>query len=357
MKWFSILLFISLILAIGRCNQESGITPVTPVAPIPGQKIFATGLKKDGKPKYGVMHFIPRHRVTAAENFSWEDQGFATPIRDQGSCGSCWAFGGTQTLEMGYKIFTHQDIDFSEQDLVGQLFDGCGGGYFTGDFQVAKGQLAEKDCTYSASDRKCKRVPPPVAGQGISQGMVGQNNRKPTEQELQDAIQSYGAISVTVGANNAFMNYSGGFEKSCPSVGTNHIVALTGWKTNPADGKVYFKIKNSWGESWGEKGYGYFKKDCFSLAEEAAWLAVQNVPCPPPAVKLPAEIVLNYGDDVELTVKNVPGVVYAWYQDKTKLSDSYLLEMVAKESMVLTLTAKNQCGDAEIQTLVTIKNP
>lgn len=350
--WQIVLVFL-VAMILSACNA-----PVTPVGPPinPNGPTYATGLVRDGKPKYGVMHWSPKHVFTAAANFSWEDQNLSTPVRDQRSCGSCWAFGSTQMLEMGYKIFGHKDVDFSEQDLVGNLFSGCGGGDFAGDFQVTKGQLGESDCPYQASNHRCARLPPAVAGQGLRWGMVGQPDRSPTETELQDAISTYGAIGAYVGANNSFMNYSGGFETSCPSVSTNHLITLTGWKTNPADGKIYFKIKNSWGTSWGENGYGYFRAGCYNLAEGAAWIEVQKAPCPPPGVKLPAEYVLNYGDDVVLAVKSIPGLTYGWYKDGVLLSSANILEMHADASLVLTLKVSNTCGNATIQTLVTVKN-
>lgn len=350
--WTVFVYFIALTLA--ACN--GGNPAPGPVPETPDEPLFKTGLIKDGKPKYGVMHFRPKRLAAPAPDaFNWEDKGFSTPVRNQGNCGSCWAFGGTQTIEMAYRIFAGKSIDFSEQDLVGRLFSGCGGGYFTGDFQVSKGQLSEADCPYKASNFRCKRVPPAVAGQGVKWGMVGQHGRSPTVDELQASIQNFGGIAVTVTANNSFMNYKGGLSQSCPHGSTNHIVTLTGWKTDK--GKVYFKLKNSWGESWGEKGYGWFPAGCYDLAEEASWLAIDAVPCKPPAIKLPAEYVLNYDDDVVLAVKTIPGVSYSWWNATVKLGDGPLLEMIAKESMVVTMKAVNQCGSAEIQTLISIKNP
>src|SRR5258708_6560930 len=108
------LLKLLLLLLISACNNPvtpGGDPPVTPVEP----PNYSTGLIKPQNRAFGVMHFIPRRFLgEIPKDFSWEEKGFSTPIRDQGNCGSCWAFGGTQTIEMGYKIFGGKDIDFSE---------------------------------------------------------------------------------------------------------------------------------------------------------------------------------------------------------------------------------------------------
>ena len=131
------------------------------------------------------------------------------------------------------------------------------------------------------------------------------------------------------------------------------MVTLVGWKT--VNGKVYFKVKNSWGTSWGTGGYAYIARMCWNLAEEAGWLSVDSVPCQPPKVRLPGEVIVKYGDDIRLAVKPETGVTYAWYRADMKLGEGAFLDIVARESMVLKLTAKNRCGDAEVISEVTVK--
>lgn len=336
---------VCLLLALAACSDKP--TP----APQPVSN-FATGLIKPDKREYGVMHWrAKRFQAPLPAEYDVEADGGKTPVRNQGNCGSCWAFGGTQTFEIGMQKFGGKTIDFSEQDLVGKYYSGCGGGYFVGEYQVKSGQAEEKDCPYSASNRRCTAKP---VAQAVNWGMVGQPNREPTDEELQTAILAYGSVAVTVGANNSFMNLKSGFNTACPSAGTNHIVALVGWKTNPADGKIYFRIKNSWGTNWGDGGYAYVKRGCWNLAEEASWLAVAQVPCQPPKAHLPKESVLAYGDDVRLAVKPETGVTYSWYRADMKLADGPFLDMVARETMTVTLKASNRCGEAEVISLVSV---
>src|SRR4051812_26520887 len=178
------LLIVVALSLLGGCNNQ-------PPAPAPNPEPtpnYATGLIKPEHRDMGVLHFTPRlFTAPIPDEFDWVAQGYGTPVRDQGQCGSCWAFGGSQSLEMGYKIFAHQDIDFSEQQLVGNLFSGCGGGYFVYDWQVQNGQTDEKSCPYTASNHQCKSGLP-VAGKPASGGMVGGFGRSPSVQEMQNAI-------------------------------------------------------------------------------------------------------------------------------------------------------------------------
>lgn len=346
-------IFLLALILIG-CNTD-------PVPPGPGptpnpepQKEYATGLLKPRDRQYGVLHFIPKNlKGPIPAEFSWEDKGFETPVRDQGNCGSCWAFGGTQTLEMAYKIFAGKTIDFSEQDLVGKLYSGCGGGWFTGEHQVSKGQTDEQSCPYRASNSKCPTSAKPV-GKGISWGMVGKPGRAPSEDELQNSILTYGPIAVTVTATGAFMNIGAGLHTGCPHGQTNHIVTLTGWKTG-TDGKIYFKIKNSWGTGWGVKGYGFVKAGCYDLAEDASWIAIEAIPCPPPKIRMPKSITVEPGEEIVLAVKKIEGVTYAWYEGTKLIGDTNLLVIVPEYDTVYRVVAKNQCGEAEIQTMILTK--
>lgn len=338
----------SLLFVFWACSTESPKPNETPVFGDSGE--YSTGLIKDPKRAYGVMHFTAkRFQAPLPEAYDVELEGGKTPVRNQGNCGSCWAFGGTQTFEIGMQKFGGKTIDFSEQDLVGKLFYGCGGGYFTGEFQTKTGQAEEKDCPYQASNKKCSAKP---IAKAENWGLVGKPNKQPSDEELQTAILNYGSVSVTVGANNAFGNLKGDHSTSCPRSGTNHIVAVVGWKT--IEGKIYFKVKNSWGTSWGNAGYMYIPRMCWNLAEEASWLSVISVPCQPPKVHLPKEVTLTHGDEVRFAVKAEVGVTYAWYRGEDKLADGPVYDLVARESLVLVLKAKNACGEGEVMTMVTV---
>lgn len=331
------------------CSKETN-TPVKPnETPVFGD--YNTGLIKDPKRAYGLLHFSTNSfNAPMQAEYDVEQDGGKTPLRDQGGCGSCWAFGGTQTFEIGMQKFGGKTIDFSEQDLVGKLFYGCGGGYFTGEFQTKTGQLDEAHCPYKGTNFKCPAGP--IAAKASNWGLVGQPNRPPTDEELQASILAYGSVAATVGADTRFANLKGDIATGCPSTQTNHIVTLVGWKT--VAGKVYFKVKNSWSSAWGNAGYMYIPRGCWNLAEEASWLSVSQVPCQPPKVRLAKEVFLNYGDEVRFAVRPELGVTYTWYNGKDKLADGPTFDMVARESIVLTLKAQNSCGAGEVISMITV---
>lgn len=343
------LAFVVALSTILACQNDPTPSP-NPVTP--GEKVFSTGYKKDPNAVYGKVHFnaAPK-KAPMPESFDWEEQGFKTPLRNQGDCGSCWAFATVQTLEGAAKIYLGIDIDLAEQDLVGKLFYGCGGGWYAGDYIVKYGVPDEASCKYRATNYKCA-ASFKAAMKAVRWAKAGAPNRKPTVEETQVAIQTFGYVSATVGANSSFMNM-GGVATSCPASGTNHMVALVGWKT--INGKVHFKIKNSWGTSWGNEGYSYVPLGCYNLGEEIEYAVVESQPCTPPAVRLPAEYVLHFGDEVLLGVKEQKDVTYAWYADGKLLGEKPLLELLAKDTMHLTLKAKNHCGAAEVLTQVTVR--
>lgn len=343
-------LVILMTLGIVACNDTK---PVPPAPPGPAPVVeYATGLKAPALKEFGVLYWDAARKLGATpENFDWSDQGYVTPVRDQGNCGSCWAFASTQTIEMAYLIFAHKTIDFSEQELVGNLYYGCGGGYGAGEYQVNKGQTDEASCKYTATNKKCTGVKP--VGKGTSWGYVGTAGKRPTVAQVQTAIQAYGAVWVTVCANSAFMNYRGGLSPVGPACRTNHMVALTGWKT--VNGKVYFHMKNSWGLGWGEAGYGWFTLGSYNMGEDAGYIAVDSLPCPPPKLKLPSEMIVVAGDEIVIALKKVDGVSYAWFQGSTQVGEGNELVVTPSTDTVYRAAIKNSCGAGEIQVKVTIK--
>lgn len=187
----------------------------------------------------------------------WTTKGAVTPVKDQGQCGSCWAFSATGALEGAWFVKRKALANLSEQQLVdcstAEGNQGCNGGLMDYAFQyaMANGLTTEAAYPYTATGpNACKAKGLPVAVKATGFTDVPTNSQL----ALMTAVVQQ-PVAVAIEADeNAFQFYSSGvLTKPC---GTNldHGVLLVGYGTD-ATGLDYYKVKNSWGLGWGEKGY------------------------------------------------------------------------------------------------------
>lgn len=173
----------------------------------------------------------------------WTSQGKVSHVKNQGQCGSCWAFSATGVME-SWALFKGQTVDLSEQQLVdcsrAQGNQGCNGGWPSNalKYVAAKGIASTSQYAYTGKDGSCRIDGGSfkIAGQKAATGCAG----------LTSAITA-SPVSVTVDATNWSAYKSGVFTNCAASI--NHAVLLVG----VAGGN--WKIKNSWGTSWGESGF------------------------------------------------------------------------------------------------------
>jgi len=193
------------------------------------------------------------------DSVDWRTQGLVNDVKNQQQCGSCWAFSTVVSLEGQVAKKSGTLTSFSEQDLVDcvkgvdDCCDGCNGGLMDAAFQYMINKQSGTDDTeesypYKGVDGTC-------AFSASSAGSVPITNftdiAKGNEADLKDAVASVGPISVAVDANMFWQFYSGGVFNPlwCDKDSLNHGVAVVGYADD------YLIIRNSWGDTWGEKGY------------------------------------------------------------------------------------------------------
>ncbi|CAF4820191.1 unnamed protein product [Rotaria sp. Silwood1] len=196
---------------------------------------------------------------TIPDAVDWRRQGYVTPVKNQGQCGSCWAFSATGALEGQYFARTKSLVSLSEQNLVdcsGQFGNmGCSGGLMTRAFQYIQynqGINTRISYPYEARNGICRFQIGSVGA--TSSGFV--NIPSMDEYALQVAISNIGPISVAIDASHSsFQFYRSGVynEQQCSSTQLNHGVLVVGYATSGS--QQYYIVKNSWGTSWGQQGY------------------------------------------------------------------------------------------------------
>ncbi|EOA22120.1 hypothetical protein CARUB_v10002678mg [Capsella rubella] len=206
------------------------------------------------------MKSSDRYKTSAGDvlpkSVDWRREGAVTEVKDQGHCRSCWAFSTVGAVEGLNKIVTGELITLSEQDLINcnKENNGCGGGKIETvyEFIMNNGGLGtDKDYPYKACN-------------GVCDGRLKENNKNimidgyenlPANEEfaLMKAVAHQPVAAVIDSSNREFQLYeSGVFDGTCGTK-LNHGVVVVGYGTE--NGRDYWLVKNSRGNTWGEAGY------------------------------------------------------------------------------------------------------
>jgi cathepsin L len=196
----------------------------------------------------------------------WTTQGVVTPVKNQGNCGSCWAFSATGSTECQYAIAHGTLNSLSEQQLVdcsgSYGNDGCNGGLMDSAFKYIEnegGLCSESEYPYTAKDGTCKATSCGTKYDTISSYTDVTPRSEPS---LESAVAA-GCVSVAIQANQfAFQYYSGGVLTGNCGTNLDHGVLAVGYGYDSTSQLDYWLVKNSWGTSWGENGYIRICKSC-----------------------------------------------------------------------------------------------
>jgi len=243
---------------------QTGITKFSDLTKQEFAKIYLN-LNYDAMAMANFDPTIVKVSNAAPAAYDWRDYGRVSPVKDQGSCGSCWAFSTVANLEGLYYANKGVMKTFSEQMLVDcdTSDSGCNGGLMEYAFTWLKkngGIMTDTDYPYKGVKSTCRSDKSKYVDMTITGykklGSSWSTWSAVDEDEVKEFLYETGPLAIALNAD-PLQTYSSGIldvtSTKCPTSGINHAVTLVGYGTeNNVD---YWIVKNSWGTSWGEKGY------------------------------------------------------------------------------------------------------
>ncbi|KAF9787548.1 hypothetical protein SFRURICE_001600 [Spodoptera frugiperda] len=259
-KQYRFKIFVENLKKVNELNKESdhAVHGITQFMDMDVEEFTAvyTGLRQDFDSgcDYAPDDYIPDDDVP--ESFDWRDHGVVTSVKNQGDCGSCYAFSAVGNIEGQYAMKYKELVDLSPQQIIDCVMDteGCDGGLMSlalQDIMYTGGIETEADYPYKQNDKD-------ACSFDVSKAKVTLSNclafKLTSQEKLKQLLYKTGPISIAI-QGTALQTYKGGIlsDEQCDKGFINHGVLLVGYgieKDIP-----FWIVKNSWGADFGEKGY------------------------------------------------------------------------------------------------------
>lgn len=225
-----------------------------------------------------------RSEAAQLRRYDLREKGYIGPVRDQGACGSCWAFSAASSFESNYAMRNRRRPNVSEQQMINCIQDattnGCQGGWYFSVFEAMVHDqlklLGESQSPYAETQKPCSTTSGNF--QAVGYGILDpynfftpahQSPIPPDVLDIKEAVLRYGSISTAVAVTMDFQLYTGGVYRGQPNPGNvNHAVNIIGWD----DDKGAWLIRNSWGPEWGEDGYMWISYGANHIGSFASWV-------------------------------------------------------------------------------------
>jgi cathepsin F len=246
-------------------SYQTGITKFSDLTKQEFTKIYLN-LNYDAMAMANFDPYFVENKNIAPSSYDWRTRNIVTPVEDQGSCGSFWAFSTLGNLESIYAINKGTLKVFSKQMLVDcDISDsGCNGGLMEYAYSWIRknGIMFDLDYPYIGTKSYCKSNKSKYVDMAVT-GYLKLGNSYSTfscadEDEMKEFLFGTNPLAAALNASPLQTYTSGVLDATsaqCPADGINHAVLIVGYGTDPSVGLDYWIVKNSWGKNWGENGY------------------------------------------------------------------------------------------------------
>lgn len=256
-----------------------------------------TGLESEKNCQNSSLVYQPPANPKIPDNVDWRDHGYVTEVQNQGACGACWAFCSIGSLEGQHKRKTGKLVKLSEQNLIDcskpEGNKGCKGGQMCRALEYAAhtpGVATAESYPFvgTSTNGVCKYSNSSVGSK------VGGYLEIPygDEDALKKAVGLLGPMAAGLdGSPETFRHYNGGIysDPACSNTTLTHALTIIGYGTE--NGTDYWLVKNSWGKSWGQGGFGKMIRNANNhcgIANRALFPVLEQNPDGSPKLSGPA---------------------------------------------------------------------